>query len=139
MGKRSELERETWDGLRELVLERYARRREVADALGMSFLKAKALRRLVGGPYSMRELAAKLSTDAPYTTLLLDDLEERGLVLREPHPDDRRAMLVSLTLKGREAAKLAQRILDEPPAALRGLEPDDLAELHRLVRKLTAD
>src|SRR3954468_5440459 len=97
MNNRAELERETWDALRALVLERYARRREVTEALDMSFLKAKALRHLVGGPLSMRELAAQLTTDAPYTTLMLDDLQSRGLVVREPHPTDRRAKLVSLT------------------------------------------
>ncbi|MCW2494413.1 MarR family transcriptional regulator [Jatrophihabitans sp.] len=139
MTSRGELERETWDALRELVLDRYGRRREVAEALGMSFSKVKALRRLLAGPLSMRELSAKLTTDPPYLTLLLDDLEARGLVLREPHPQDRRAKMVSLTAAGRAEAKRAQRILDEPPEGLRRLDEADLADLHRVVSLLNRD
>jgi DNA-binding MarR family transcriptional regulator len=138
MSAREEFERATWDGLRELVLERYARRREVSEALGMSFLKTRALRRLLPGPLSMRDLAAALSTDAPYTTLLLDHLESRGLVIREPHPEDRRAKLVSLTADGTAAAQRAERIHQEPPAVLHELDDADLAALHRIISKLTA-
>jgi DNA-binding MarR family transcriptional regulator len=35
---------------------------------------------------------------------LVDGLEDSGLVVRRPHPDDRRAMLVSLTARGTRAS-----------------------------------
>ena len=35
---------------------------------------------------------------------LVDGLEDSGLVVRRPHPDDRRAMLVSLTARGTQAS-----------------------------------
>lgn len=125
-----------WQALRTLVLERNDGRREVCEALEMSFIRVKALQRLALGPLTLRELAGALATDAPYTTLIVDDLEERGLVLRSPHPDDRRAKLVTVTAGGRKSAWLADEILGEPPAAVRALNPRDLATLDRIAGRL---
>jgi DNA-binding MarR family transcriptional regulator len=127
-----------WRGLRALVLDRYDRRKEVCAALDMSFIRAKALRRLAGGPTTMRELAAALATDAPYTTLVVDDLERRGLVARSAHPDDRRRKLVTATPAGVRAARRAEEILNEPPAPVLALTGADLAALDRIVAKLLA-
>ncbi len=104
----------------------------------MSFVRAKALRRLTGGALTLRQLAAVLGTDAPYATVVVADLEGRGLVERTPHPADRRAKLVRLTPAGRAAAEVAARILDEPPPPLRDLDAADLAVLDRVVAALLA-
>jgi DNA-binding MarR family transcriptional regulator len=125
-----------WRGIRALVLDRYDRRKEVCEALGMSFVRAKALRQLAAGPMTMRGLASKLSTDAPYTTLVVDDLEQRGLVTRTVHPGDRRSKIVTMTPEGIRAADYAERILNDPPAPLRELPGEDLAALDRIVTKL---
>jgi DNA-binding MarR family transcriptional regulator len=128
-----------WQGMRTLVLEQHDRRKEVCEALDMSFIRVKALRRLAAiGPVTMRELAADLSTDAPYTTLVVDDLERRGLVGRSVHPTDRRSRIVTVTPEGAAAAATADRILGEPPAPLLALGPGDLAELDRIVGRLLA-
>src|SRR5271170_742481 len=76
-------------------------RRKVAEATGLPFTRTRALRRLAGGPLTLRELAESLGTDAPAATVAVNDLEERGLVTRGEHPDDRRAKLVALTAAGR--------------------------------------
>ncbi len=127
-----------WAGLRELVLD-HDRRREVTDALDLSFARVKALRRLAARPSTGRELAAALGADPPYVTLIVDDLEQRGLVERTPHPTDRRAKVVRATPAGRRAADQAERILGEPPAALRALPAGDLAALDRIVTTLLRD
>ncbi|AUG75956.1 MarR family transcriptional regulator [Kitasatospora sp. MMS16-BH015] len=125
-----------WAAMSGLVLEHGDRRKQVSDALGLSFARAKALRRLVPGPLTMRELGAKLTSDKAYTTLIVDDLEERGLVERTVHPEDRRCKLVTLTAPGRAAAARADRILARPPAAMLTLPPADLATLERLLTVL---
>jgi DNA-binding MarR family transcriptional regulator len=125
----------TWQELRDLVLGA-DRRRDVTDALGMSFARVKALRHLLERPMTGRELATDLSTDPPFVTVMVDDLEQRGLVERTPHPTDRRAKLVTLTPAGRKAANKANRILGEPPPALRELPAEDLAALERIVAAL---
>ena len=122
--------------LRHLVLDQDARRAEVADAVGMSFIRSKALGRLVAGPLMMSELTAKLATDKPYTTLIVDDLERRGLVLRSVHPDDRRCKIVTITDAGREVAARAEAILARPPDVLLALDGPELAALDRITRKL---
>lgn len=125
-----------WQELRALVLERYDRRRAVADELGMSFLRVKALRQVAAGPLTMRELAAALGTDASYTTLVVDGLESRGLVVRTPRADDRRVKQVEATADGRREARRADRILASPPAPLRALADRDLAALERVIAEL---
>lgn len=112
------------------------RRTEVAETLGMTFFRAKALRHLLPGPLTMRELTSRLSTEKPYTTLIVDDLEKRGYVARSAHPDDRRSKIVALTPAGVAAAEQAERILARPPPALLALTPDELAALDRIMAKL---
>ena len=126
---------QAWVQMRSLVLDD-DRRREVAEALGLSFFRVKALRRLKDGPFTLRELAGALLTDAPYTTVVVADLAERGLVERVAHPTDRRAKLVRLTSTGAAAARRAELILDRPPTALSSLPPEDLAALQRILAPL---
>jgi DNA-binding MarR family transcriptional regulator len=95
-----------------------------------------ALRRLARGPHTLRALADGLAADPPYVTLIVDDLERRELVARKPHPEDRRAKLVELTAAGRAAAARAEQILDEPPAAMRDVAPEDLAAMLRVLDRL---
>jgi DNA-binding MarR family transcriptional regulator len=127
---------QVWHAILTLVHERNDRRKEVCEALDMSFVRVKALRRIAVEPLTMRELASRLQTDAPYTTLVVDDLEKRGLVLREPHPADRRAKLVTATDAGRAAAGRAEEILAEPPPQLLALSPEDVSALARIIAKL---
>jgi DNA-binding MarR family transcriptional regulator len=129
-------EREVWAALRALVVGRNDRKREACETLGLSFVRIKALQAVVPAPMPMRDLAAALGTDAPYTTLVVDDLEARGLVARAPHPADRRVKLVGSTAAGRQAARRAESILGTPPPAMQRLSADELAELGRLVAAL---
>ena len=125
-----------WAGLRVLVLEQEAQRRAVCEALGLSFVRIKALRRLVAAPLTQRALAEALTTDKAYTTVIVDDLERRGLITRSPHPRDRRAKVVALTDEGRAAAARSEDILGVPPSALSTMDSADLATLERLVTAL---
>ncbi|HWH96312.1 MAG TPA: MarR family transcriptional regulator [Baekduia sp.] len=119
----------------EIVLE-HDRKVAVSEALGLSFARVRALRQLAAQPHTLRALAERLLADPPYVTLIIDDLEERGLVQRRPHPEDRRAKLVDLTAAGRAAAARADAILDEPPAALRDAPAEDLTALLRVLARL---
>lgn len=56
---------------------------------------ARALVRMLACPRTMRELAADLATDTPYTSVVVDDLERRELVQRIAHPQDRRVKMSS--------------------------------------------
>jgi len=124
--------------MRELVLGN-DRRQDVAAALEMSFARVKALRHVAAEPATGRQLATILGVDPPYVTVIVDDLERRGLAERTPHPSDRRAKLVRATAAGRRAAQKADRLLDAPPAALRALPAEDRATLERILASLVED
>jgi DNA-binding MarR family transcriptional regulator len=129
--------REVWSLMSDLVLDN-ERRREVADALGISFGRARTVRRLARRPMSMGELAAALGIDPPNATTVVDDLEALGLVRRRAHPTDRRAKLVEATSKGKEMARRADAILATPPPALSALGASDLRTLRRILERVRA-
>jgi DNA-binding MarR family transcriptional regulator len=128
---------EVWLLMSDLVLDN-TRRREVSEALGISFARVRAIRRLARRPMSMGELAAALGTDPPNATVMVDDLESQGLVSRKPHPTDRRAKVVEATRKGKTLARRADAILSTPPPALSDLSADDLEALHRILASVRA-
>jgi DNA-binding MarR family transcriptional regulator len=127
-----------WQGMRALVIERHDRRKAACDALDLSYIRIKALLRVAAGASTMRDLAAHLIIDAPYTTVVVDDLERRGLVRRTAHPTDRRSKIVTVTPAGARAAATAERLLGEPPEPLLALDSADLAELDRILAGLLA-
>jgi DNA-binding MarR family transcriptional regulator len=85
---------------------------------------------------TLTQLARANGVDAPYATLIVDKLEDHGLVERELHPDDRRRKLVTLTSAGREAIATADAILSRPPPAISTLRTDELRQLTKLLRSL---
>jgi DNA-binding MarR family transcriptional regulator len=97
--------------------------------------------RIAGPPHrlSPTRLGRGLMLSSAGITSRLDRLERRGLVRRLPDPDDRRGVIVELTDRGLE-------LVDEAVAAntaserqlLAQLEPDQLATLEALLRKLLA-
>ena len=128
---------EVWLLMSDLVLD-HQRRRDVAEALGMTFNRARAIRRLARQPMTMGQLAAALDIDPPNATGVVDDLEAQGLVRRRPHPTDRRTKIVEVTSKGAATARQADEILAAPPPALAALNPEDLNELRRILATITS-
>lgn len=89
------------------------------------------------GPLCQRDIGGKLLTSGGNVTLVVDNLEKRGLVERVRGTADRRFVTVHLTAKGRRLiAKVfpghAQRVT-EALGALAAAEQEDLA---RLLKKL---
>jgi DNA-binding MarR family transcriptional regulator len=64
----------------------------------------------------MQELGERVVLSRTRVSRLVDDLEHEGLVVREPDPDDGRAILACLTPDGRRAFRRAA------PTYLRGIE-----------------
>lgn len=84
-------------------------------------------------PMTQKSLADALAIDRTTMTSLLDDLEDKGYVMRRRHPADRRAFLVQPTESGRIAKAVAVGILDEQQrvflAPLASAEREQLADL----------
>ena len=121
----------------DLVLDNQ-RRRKVTEVTGMSFGRTRAVRRVAKRSMQMGELADLLGMERPNLTTLINDLEEKGLVIRKADPRDRRSRLVEATAKGKRVARKAEAILKEPPDRLVGLDVEDLETLRRCLAEASA-
>ncbi len=76
------------------------------------------------------QLADALAIERPNLVVILDELEERGLITRDKVPTDRRAYALNPTLKGRRlcAAATAANRADEA-RLLRGLAEEQRAQV----------
>jgi DNA-binding MarR family transcriptional regulator len=124
-----------WVALRAFV-DNQDRDRLLRDTLGVGPRRAALLIELTEGPMTRTQIARFVERDPPAATVAVDGLQARGLVRREPHPDDQRRKLVQITDAGRETAARAQEILAEPPAALAELSSAELATITALVERL---
>ncbi|MEV6875469.1 MarR family transcriptional regulator [Amycolatopsis sp. NPDC051128] len=106
---------------------------ESAREYGLTVQQGQLLCVLMARPYGMGGLGATLGLEKSSLTGLVDRAVRRGLVRREPDPDDRRAVHVVLTDEGRELAEdfyaATCRRVDELAAGLSTPARDRLAAL----------
>jgi MarR family transcriptional regulator, lower aerobic nicotinate degradation pathway regulator len=82
-------------------------------------------------------IADALALDPSRLVALLDSLEDRGLIMRQRDPEDRRRHVVTITTKGeRELAQLREIVGELEEAFLSPLDADDRAKLHELLERL---
>jgi MarR family 2-MHQ and catechol resistance regulon transcriptional repressor len=89
------------------------------------------------GPMCQKDLAGKILKSSGNLTLVIDNLEKRGLVQRARQTADRRFVMVSLTQEGRA---LIERVMpqhvEDIRVALAALSPDEQETLGKLCKKL---
>jgi DNA-binding MarR family transcriptional regulator len=82
-------------------------------------------------------LARSIGADKTRIIGVLDDLQERGLIEREPDPADRRVRLLQLTPAGRKLhAKVQAAIREQEESRLSGLSAADRRAFLRALQKL---
>ena len=75
---------------------------------GLTYTRLRLLEALhCGGPAIMRDLGVQLGVSPRNMTAMVDALEDAQLVVRRPHPTDRRATLVELSPSGALEAEQA--------------------------------
>lgn len=85
---------------------------------------------------SQRELADFLNLDASQLVALVDELETRGLVTREPDVRDRRSNAIMPTAAGRALYRRAAAATNAAESqALAALSPDERVQLRELLRR----
>jgi DNA-binding MarR family transcriptional regulator len=94
---------------------------------GLSYARLRLLQTLhCGGPAIMRDLGDQLGVSPRNMTALVDALEDAELVVRRPHPTDRRATLVELSPGGaREAEQALEPRLDAMAELFEDFSPDE--------------
>ncbi len=135
---RNPLADQVWRAMSSLVIDnKDGWRRAVVEVTGLPFSRIRILRRLANQPMTVKHVAAAATIDAPAATVAVNDLEARGLVVREIDPANRRCKLVSLTQAGREVVAVVEATDDPAPGPLAALSDDDLQTLATILHALT--
>jgi DNA-binding MarR family transcriptional regulator len=93
---------------------------------------------------SQREIAEKTSKDKPNITRMLDALEHKRLVFRQPDPQDRRKYCLYLTKEGKQlqkhllplAQKLQERVTQNLTPSEIDLLKDNLNKIYQNICRL---
>ncbi|WP_309068565.1 MarR family transcriptional regulator [Microbacterium sp.] len=86
---------------------------------------------------SQRDIAEYLWLDPSQVVALVDDLQQRGYVAREPDENDRRAKVVVATDEGRRVhAAAARSVRESEDETLDVLAADEQAQLRELLLRL---
>jgi DNA-binding MarR family transcriptional regulator len=99
------------------------RQRQALEELGLThvqFVLLVVLNRLKNGagpPITQVTLARDCRVHEMVTSQVIRSLEERSLVIREPHPSDGRAMAPGLTPEGAELLEKAIPLVEQADAA----------------------
>jgi DNA-binding MarR family transcriptional regulator len=113
-------------------------KRAVVEKSGLRFSRIRILKRLSRRSMSVKELAHAATIDAPAATVAVNDLEDRGLVVREVDPTNRRCKVVSLTEDGHAMVREIDAITDPAPDALARLDAAELKSLMAILDRLAA-
>lgn len=126
---------EAWALLRTLFGHQRRRFLIAASELNLHPAQAGALLQL-GSPLPMNELADLLACDNSNVTGLIDRLEARGLVTRQPSAYDRRVKHVVLTPAGRRLREQMLDRVEQPTGGFQRLSPAEQRQLGDLLRQV---
>ena len=84
----------------------------------------------------MSDLSDRLGVTPRNITKLVDGLESEGLVIRSPHPDDRRATIVTLTAAGEVVTKESMLRNEATRELFSELSDRDRADFVRVLTRL---
>ena len=87
-------------------------------------------------PIPMGRIAEALACDASNVTGLVDRLELRGLVRRQPASSDRRVKVLELTPEGVRLRSTVLERMTKPPASLDRLSVEEQRELLKILKRL---
>ena len=128
---------DVWRAMASLVIDnRDSWKRAVVERTGLPFSRIRILSRLGRRPMSVKQIAQAATIDAPAATVAVNDLESRGLVIRETDPSNRRCKVVSLTDAGRDVVRTIDTTDDPAPDFLSVLGDADLEALRAILAKL---
>jgi len=114
------------------------RDREIVCCYDVSAEQCHAIEQLVAsGPATLNEFSASLYLEKSSASRLIDGLEKKGYVRRDPNPDDGRSLLLRLTAEGSNLAqRLESDLLAERQLVLENFDPDEREVVVRAIEKL---
>ena len=90
------------------------------------------------GALLQKDLAKFAQIEQPTMAALLGRMERDGIIIRKPHPTDKRASLISLTAKAkRHLPQVKERMLQIAEQAVSGLNENERETLLALLKRVT--
>ena len=128
---------EAWELLLKLFFSQRADLPALAAEFDLSPVQCHVLGLIEPGqPLPMGRIAETLACDASNVTGLVDRLEARGLVRRQPSDQDRRVKVLDLTPAGARLRTVVLERMTRPPDSLSRLSPSQQRNLVRILRRL---
>ncbi len=129
---------QVWRSMSSLVLDnKDGWRRAVVDRTGLPFSRIRILRRLASQPMTVKQVAEAATIDAPAATVAVNDLEARGLVVRQPHPEKSALQAGVADRRGRDVIAVLDDTDDPPaPEVLASLDEQDLQALRTILSRV---
>lgn len=112
-------------------------------SLGISYAQAIVLVRLYrsqSGSLAQSDMIESLAVSRASGTLVLSQLEARGLISRNSDPSDARRLQIHLTTAGRELEQPIYEVFDEVETAIRrSLDPREVELSFDVLRRIFED
>ncbi|MGO2746100.1 MarR family winged helix-turn-helix transcriptional regulator [Microbacterium sp.] len=108
----------------------------------LSFARYEMLRLLAfsrSGSLPLSSVVARLQVHATTVTSTAERLVRDGMIVREPHPHDGRAAMLSLTGVGRDLVERATAALNSQVFSAPGMSDQDTTDLVGIVARLRRD
>ncbi|MFE1441544.1 MarR family winged helix-turn-helix transcriptional regulator [Streptomyces sp. NPDC058739] len=131
-----ELTLEVVDLIASVVARYHEEYEEAAAEHALTGAQAKLLGLLTLEPLPMRKLAQRLKCEPSNVTGIVDRLEARGLVSRQPDPADRRVKVAVVTEEGRGVARSLRESLRFAREPLAGLSAEERVSLRGLLQRM---
>lgn len=109
---------------------------ELLRPLGLTFARYEVLVLLSfsrRGALPLGKIGERLQVHATSVTPLVKRLEAAGLIQRTPHPEDGRAVLASITARGRQVLEQATHVLLQAQFGLASLTEEECGQLTGLL------
>jgi len=107
------------------------------EGLGIRPIKALLIELIARGMQHPKDLSEVLDTVPPSISAMITELENKGFIMRQIDPADRRRIQLALTPEGESLrVKMREAWLETGKERLRDLEASELATLLTLYRKI---
>ncbi|WP_040807847.1 MarR family winged helix-turn-helix transcriptional regulator [Nocardia concava] len=106
-----------------------------AASENLTAMQGKTLTVLRRGPIAMRALAEIMACDASNVTGIIDRLEKRGFVRREPSASDRRVTNLVITPEGEQLSDAIRAKMHTTRDGLNRLDSEERAQLCALLKR----
>jgi DNA-binding MarR family transcriptional regulator len=138
--KKSHLPEDFYLSLTEFLL--HAKQQVVGISAEFGLSSMQALTLLLTGSGELRPMNSfcKLyDCDASNITGIVDGLEQKGLVSRQPHPGDRRIKVIRLEPAGKKMRRaIASQLAAQSGSLFSGLSTSEIEQLAQLIQKVAS-